>query len=139
MSPNKEKQQALAKRMAALSIREEDLEEHFILGSGKGGQKVNKTASCVQLKHLPSGIVIKCQKERSRALNRYYARRELCEKLEAKETEIQTEKAKEIAKVRKQKARRKRKTKEKILADKKHRSGIKELRKKPSLNSKNEL
>jgi len=66
--------------MKQLGIDEDDLIEKFILGSGKGGQKVNKTSSCVYLKHLPTGIEVKCQQGRSRELNRYVARYELCEK-----------------------------------------------------------
>ncbi len=80
--PSKEKWEELSKRMNALGIQDADLDESFILGSGKGGQKVNKTHSCVQLKHEPSGIIIKCQKERSRESNRFFARRLLCERLE---------------------------------------------------------
>ena len=61
--------------MAALGIREEDLEEKFIRSSGKGGQHVNKTSTCVWLKHLPSGIEVKCMEERSQSINRFLARR----------------------------------------------------------------
>lgn len=68
-------------------LREEDIAEKFITGWGKGGQKVNKTASCVYLKHLPTGLEVKCQAERSRAANRLMARQELCQQLEeTKET-----------------------------------------------------
>jgi protein subunit release factor B len=79
-----EKWQQLYERMLLLGILEENLIEKFILGSGSGGQKINKTSSCVWLKHEPSGIVVKCQKERSRELNRYYARQLLCDKLDKK-------------------------------------------------------
>lgn len=102
-----EKQQALQDRMLKLHIRDKDLEEQFVQGGGKGGQKINKTASCVVLKHLPTGIVIKCQMDRSRELNRYYARKELCDRLEGKDSK----KAKEIAKKKKQKKRRERRSK----------------------------
>ena len=72
----------LQEKMKALGIREEDIEEHFIRSSGAGGQKVNKTSSCVYLKHLPSGIAVKCMKDRSQSINRFLARRELMAKLE---------------------------------------------------------
>ena len=68
------KEDLLIKRMQSLGITEEDLSENFIRGSGAGGQKINKTSSCVQLLHAPSGIEVRCQKSRSQALNRYYAR-----------------------------------------------------------------
>ena len=74
------KREELEARMERLGIREDELVEKFILGSGRGGQKVNKTSSCVYLKHEPSGLEVKCQRCRSRELNRFHARRELCEK-----------------------------------------------------------
>ena len=80
--PSPEKVAALEARMESLGITANNLTEKFITGSGSGGQKINKTASCVYLKHEPSGIEVKCQRERSRELNRYLARRELCERLE---------------------------------------------------------
>ena len=76
------KEDLLIKRMQSLGITEEDLSENFIRGSGAGGQKINKTSSCVQLLHAPSGIEVRCQKSRSQALNRYYARAILCDKLD---------------------------------------------------------
>ena len=82
MTIKKEKLDELEKRMAKLGLLETDILEKFILGSGSGGQKINKTASCVYLKHLPTGIEMKCQRDRSREMNRYYARKELCERLE---------------------------------------------------------
>jgi protein subunit release factor B len=124
-----EKQLELQERMERLGIREDDLVEKFILGSGKGGQKINKTSSCVYLKHLPSGIEIKCQKERSRELNRFYARRDLCEKIEYSLLKEKSEKQKEIAKIRRQKKRRTRKTQVKLIEQKRQRSFIKSLRK----------
>lgn len=73
----------LQRRMQQLGIHEDDLLEKFIRGTGHGGQKVNKTSSCVYLKHLPTGIEVKCQLERSRVLNRRLARGELCDRIEA--------------------------------------------------------
>ena len=69
----------LKQRMSELGIKESDLVEKFVLGSGKGGQKINKTASCVYLKHIPTGIEVKCHKERTQKLNRFFARQELCD------------------------------------------------------------
>src|SRR5690242_21649122 len=88
---SKEKIDALHERMHKLGVTEEDLIEKFILGSGKGGQKINKTSSCVYLKHKPSGIEIKCQRERSREMNRFLARKELCEQLEEKKEQVKAE------------------------------------------------
>jgi protein subunit release factor B len=130
----KEKHDELKSRMERIGIREEDLIEKFILGSGSGGQKINKTSSCVYLKHLPSGIEVKCQRDRSREMNRYLARRELCEKLEEKELNIKSEKQKQIEKIRRQKRRRSRRAQEKVLANKRAHSEKKSQRARPDLN-----
>lgn len=108
MLPSREKQEDLKKTLLALDIKQKDLYESFISGGGKGGQKINKTQSCVYLKHLPTGIEVKCQKERSRELNRFLAKRLLCEKLKEKNN-IPSTKQLSIAKLRKQKANRKQK------------------------------
>jgi protein subunit release factor B len=102
-----EKNRWLRERMAALGIREEDLEERFIRSSGKGGQHVNKTSTCVYLKHLPSGIEVKCMEERSQSLNRFLARRELLEKV-AELAGVATPRTSRQEKAKKQKARRQR-------------------------------
>lgn len=125
---SKERQDELDRRMLALGVREEDLVEKFVLGSGRGGQKINKTSSCVYLKHLPTGIEVKCQSERSRALNRYYARKELCRRLEEKEGKVRSERQQLHEKIRRQKRRRSRRSQEKMLADKKRHSEKKSLR-----------
>ena len=130
MAVSKETQDQLIERMESLGIREGDLVEKFILGSGKGGQKINKTSSCVYLKHIPTGIEIKCQRERSRELNRLYARRDLCEKIEERISTEKSERQKAVEKIRRQKRKRSKRAQEKILANKKHRSDIKEFRKK---------
>ena len=130
MPVSPEKQRALARKMEELGITDNDLKERFILGSGKGGQKVNKTASCVYLKHLPTGIEVKCQQERSRELNRYLARRELCEKIAYEIHQEKTKKRREMEKIRQQKKRRSRRLKQKILEDKKKHSEVKKMRKK---------
>ena len=108
-----EKERALLARMAKCSIREEDLEEHFIRASGPGGQHVNRTATCVYLKHKPTGLEVKMQKARSQGLNRFYARRRLCELIEEKSLGESSPEAKRQEKIRKQKARRKRRTRKK--------------------------
>jgi protein subunit release factor B len=128
----KEKSEQLQKRMEGLSIKEDDLVEKFILGSGSGGQKINKTSSCVYLKHIPTGIEIKCQRERSRELNRYLARKELCDRIEEIFHKETSKKIQEREKIRRQKKRRSRKSKEKMLADKKTLSTKKKLRKTPT-------
>lgn len=128
---SKEKLEELAARMERLGIKENDLIEKFILGSGKGGQKINKTSSCVYLKHLPTGMEVKCQLDRSREMNRYYARRELCERMEEKIESKKSEKQQMIEKIRRQKRRRSRRSKEKMLEGKKQVSKKKSLRQKP--------
>lgn len=134
MSISKEKREELENRMLRCQIREEDLIEKFILGSGKGGQKINKTASCVYLKHIPTGFEVKCQRDRSRELNRYLARRELCEKIEKKLFQEKSEKEQEQAKIRRQKRRRSRRQKEKLIEAKRQRSQVKTERRSPTDN-----
>jgi len=107
------KQDELKRRMSALHIREEDILESFVLGSGRGGQKINKSATCVRLKHTPTGIEVKCQQERSREMNRFFARRILCEKIEDRVLGKAARKQQEIDRIRRQKARRAKKAKEK--------------------------
>lgn len=124
-----DKEEALKMKMGSLGIREIDLEEKFIHSSKKGGQKVNKTSSCVYLKHKPTGIEVKCQEERSQALNRFFARRILVNKIELLIMGRKAEAQKEIEKIRRQKRKRSRRAKEKMLKFKKIRSEKKELRK----------
>jgi len=131
-SVGKGKIDALKAKMDSLGIKEEDLAEKFILGSGKGGQKVNKTASCVYLKHGPTGIEVKCQKERSQAMNRFLARRILVGKVESLVLGKKSEERKRIEKIRRQKRKRSRRSKEKMLRAKKMHSEKKALRKNPS-------
>ena len=78
---SEEKSRWLRESMEALGVREEDIEEKFVRSSGSGGQKVNKTSTCVCLRHIPTGIEVKCMRERSQSLNRFLARRELVEKI----------------------------------------------------------
>jgi len=103
-----QKDAELRARMAASDVREADLEERFVTSGGPGGQNVNKTATCVVLRHVPTGIEVKMQKARSQSLNRFYARRRLCELIEAQRLGEKSPQALEREKVRRQKARRKR-------------------------------
>ena len=119
--------------MRALGIREGDLEEKFVLGSGRGGQKLNKTSSCVYLRHMTTGIGVKCARTRSRELNRFLARRELCDRLEKKQRGETEERRKAIEKIRRQKRRRSRRQKERMLESKHMQSLKKERRRTPSL------
>jgi protein subunit release factor B len=125
-SPEKEK--LLLERMQALGVLEQDIEEKFVRSSGPGGQNVNKVASCVVLRHRPTGILVKCQKERSQALNRFLARRILLDKIEAQLRGARTAAEKEIARIRRQKRKRSRRAKLKLLADKRHQAEKKSLR-----------
>jgi protein subunit release factor B len=114
--------------MEKMGVAESDLTENFILGSGSGGQKINKTASCVQLLHKPTGMKIKCQRSRSRDVNRYYARKELCERLEEKVLGEKSRRRQAAEKIRRQKRRRSRRQKERMLAAKRQQSEKKALR-----------
>lgn len=96
-----EKNKWLREKMKALNIREEDIVEKFVRSSGRGGQKVNKSSTCVYLKHIPTGIEIKCMKDRSQSINRFLARRELVGRIEEK-MGIEKE---GVSKIRKRKAK----------------------------------
>lgn len=103
-----EKNAELRRRMEALGVREEDLEERFVRSSGRGGQHVNKSSTCVQLLHRPTGIEVKCMEGRSQSLNRFFARRLLLDRI-AEMQGLKTAKAAAQEKIRRQKARRSRK------------------------------
>ena len=105
------KQTELTQRMEKCGLREADLEETYVRSGGAGGQHVNKTSTCVHLTHIPTGLSVKVQKSRSQSLNRFYARRQLCELLESKQLGKASPEAKRIEKIRKQKDRRKRRQK----------------------------
>lgn len=125
-----DKWKKLQERMDKLKISEADLSEQFIRASGKGGQKVNKTSSCVHLIHKPSGMEVKCSQSRLQASNRFFARRDLCDKFEEKILGIKTKKRREQEKIRRQKRRRSRRAKNRML-DAKTKHGEKKALRRP--------
>jgi protein subunit release factor B len=116
ISPEKETQ--LAQRMTALGVTEADIEESFVRSGGHGGQNVNKTSTCVMLLHRPTGVQVKCQTTRQQGLNRFLARRLLLDKIEAVKNGFVSAQRAEVEKIRRQKRRRSRRAKNKMLADK---------------------
>jgi len=126
VSPSKERD--LKAKMDTLNIREEEIEESFVRSGGKGGQKVNKASTCVYLKHVPTGIEVKCQEERSQALNRYRARVILARKIEELIKGEESAERLRIEKIRRQKRKRSKRAKEKMLAEKRAISKKKRLR-----------
>jgi len=117
-------------QMENLKIREEDIIEKFIKSQGPGGQHVNKTSSCVYLKHIPTGIEVKCQKERSQARNRYIARKLLVEKIKAQKLKEALERKSEIEKLRRKMRKKPKRIKLKILEGKRRHSEKKNFRSK---------
>jgi protein subunit release factor B len=126
VSPLKEK--SLQEKMKTFNIHEDDIRESFVRSQGRGGQNVNKTSTCVYLKHLPTGIEVKCQQERSQALNRYRARVILVKKIEKLIKGQESEELQRIEKIRRQKRKRSKRAKEKMLLQKKHVSEKKQFR-----------
>ena len=125
---SREKERALAGRLANLGVTEDDLVEKFVRAGGPGGQNVNKVSSAVYLRHVPTGVEVKMQEERSQALNRYRARQVLAGRLEALILKKKTEEQQRREKIRRQKRRRSRRAREKMLADKKLQADKKRLR-----------
>lgn len=118
----------LAARMTALGVLEADIEETFVRSGGHGGQNVNKVSSCVMLVHRPTGLQVKCQETRQQGLNRFLARRLLLDKIEARQKGyVDTERAR-IEKIRRQKRKRSRRAKARMLDDKSRHGEKKRLR-----------
>ena len=117
---NPDKTQQLAQRMAALGVRESDIEESFVRSGGHGGQNVNKTSTCVMLLHRPTGLQVKCQATRQQGLNRFIARRLLLDKIEELQTGQAAAEVSRVEKIRRQKLKRSRRAKARMLADKSH-------------------
>lgn len=125
---NPEKAQRLAQRMAALGVRESDIEETFVRSGGHGGQNVNKTATCVMLLHVPTRLQVKCQATRHQGLNRFMARRLLLDKIEELQTGRVAAEVSRVEKIRRQKRKRSRRAKARMLADKSHQADKKASR-----------
>ena len=123
-----DKETQLAQRMSALGVREADIEESFVRSGGHGGQNVNKTATCVMLLHRPTGLQVKCQATRQQGLNRFIARRLLLDKIEGQKQGFVSARREEMEKIRRQKRRRSRRAKQRMLADKAHHSDKKAVR-----------
>lgn len=128
---SREKEQALLARMERLGLEAPDLEERFVRSSGSGGQNVNKVATCVVLRHLPTGITVKCQEARSQGMNRFLARRLLCDRIEEEIEGRASEAQQRAERIRRQKRRRSRRAKQKMLEAKHRRSEKKALRRAP--------
>ena len=128
MSVSSEKEKVLLKRMRNLGVLQSDFQESFIRSSGPGGQKVNKSSSCVFLVHIPTGLSVKCQKERSQSLNRFLARRLLLDKIEKKQNGFIAQEKEMLEKIRRQKRKRSKRAKEKVLTAKHQQSEKKVLR-----------
>jgi protein subunit release factor B len=117
-----EKANQLAARMAALGVSEAEIEESFVRSGGNGGQNVNKVSTCVMLMHRPTGVQVKCQATRQQGMNRVLARRLLLDKIEAAKNGFVAAQRAEIEKIRRQKRKRSRRAKNKMLANKAHNS-----------------
>ena len=126
VTPQKEKELSL--RMEKLGVNDKDLQESFIRSSGPGGQNVNKVSTCVVLLHEPTGISVKCQESRTQALNRFYARRLLLDKIERHQNGFVEKERSRIEKIRRQKRKRSKRAKEKMLEGKRQRSEKKKIR-----------
>jgi peptide chain release factor len=122
MYVNPSKEAALEVRMRLLGIRQSDINQNFIRSSGHGGQHLNKTSTCVYLKHLPTGIEVKCSDTRSQSLNRFLALRRLADKIEERIMGRQSERQQQVEKIKRQKRKRSKRAKEKMLQNKRQHS-----------------
>lgn len=118
----------LRARMCNMKIYEKDIKEQFVRASGPGGQNINKVATCVHLQHIPTGIRVKCQKERTQGRNRFMARRILLKTIERNEERERRQKIQQIQKMRRQKRKLSRKSKEEMLLEKRRKSQVKQNR-----------
>jgi protein subunit release factor B len=132
-----EKESALREKLDSLGIYERDIKESFIRSGGKGGQNVNKVATCVYLRHLPTGVEVKCSKARSQGLNRYHARILLVKKIDCLIKGRESDEEQRIAKIRRQKRKRSKRARERVLAEKRLQS-IKKSTRVPVRHNPNE-
>ena len=124
--------QEIETRLSALGLRSSEVEERFVLGSGHGGQKIQKTSSCVWLRHQPTGVEVRCQRERSQSANREMAWSELCAKLEERKRAAAAAKQDEQAKTRRRNRQKSHGQKVRMIQSKHHRAKTKARRSRPS-------
>jgi protein subunit release factor B len=127
-SAGTDKWRALEERLQSLGIFPADLDETFVRSGGHGGQNVNKVSTCVVLVHRPSGIAVRCQEERTQGMNRYRARKRLADKMEEMKLGAASRQRQAIEKIRRQKRKRSKRAKEKMLDNKHHTAAIKATR-----------
>jgi protein subunit release factor B len=128
VQPAADKLAQLAQRMTSLDIQESDVQEDFVRSGGKGGQKVNKSSSCVMLVHVPTGLRVKCQTTRYQAMNRFLARQLLLDKIEEQRKNAAAAQRAATEKIRRQKRKRPRHVKQQMLANKARHSQKKAMR-----------